>query len=182
MRNNNAFLKIVDHFWKKHCRDGPIWTSRLANNIYFFYLKAFSEAGNCRTLEFRPEKAFEGRRLINHVIRVVDVTMEEFCETMCFLEPDCVSINLDRRADVYGKYKCELNNVTHEGHEHEWRENQNQFYHAAEVRVIYFKDFAYIMVSHNWHTQKVYLKGNRFRNSCLKQILHCSKFYHQFDI
>ena len=41
--------------------------------------------------------------------------MEEFCETMCFLEPDCVSINLDRRADVYGKYKCELNNVTHEG-------------------------------------------------------------------
>nr|XP_058950979.1 uncharacterized protein LOC131778575 [Pocillopora verrucosa] len=93
---------------------------------------AFSEAGYCRTLEFRPEKAFEGRRLINHVIRVVDVTMEEFCETMCFLEPDCVSINLDRRADVYGKYKCELNNVTHEGHEHEWRENPNHFYHAAE--------------------------------------------------
>ena len=182
MRNNNAFLKIIDHFWKKHCRDGPIRTSRLANNIYFFYLKAFSEAGYCRTLEFRPEKAFEGRRLINHVIRVVDVTMEEFCETMCFLEPDCVSINLDRRADVYGKYKCELNNVTHEGHEHEWRENPNHFYHAAEVRVIYFKDFEYIMVSHNWHTQKVYLKGNRFRNSCLKQILHCSKFYHQFDI
>ena len=48
-----------------------------------------------------------------------------------------------------GKYKCELNNVTHEGHEHEWRENPNHFYHAAEVRVIYFKYFAYIMVSHN---------------------------------
>ena len=93
-----------------------------------------------------------------------------------------VSANLDKLMIGHGGYKCESNNVTHEGHEHEWRENPNHFYHAAEVRVIYFKDFAYIMVSHNWHTQKVYLKGNRFRNSCLKQILHCSKFYHQFDI
>ena len=64
--------------------------------------------------------------------------MEEFYETMCFLEPDCVSINLDRRADVYGKYECELNNVTHEGHEHEWRENPNHLYHAAEVRINIF--------------------------------------------
>ena len=95
--------------------------------------KEFSEADQCRTLEFRPEKEFDGKRLVNHVIRIVEVTVREFCETMCYMEPDCVSINLDKRAGGRGVYRCELNNVTHEGHEDELTNNASYFYHAAEV-------------------------------------------------
>ncbi|XP_022806742.1 uncharacterized protein LOC111343816 [Stylophora pistillata] len=92
----------------------------------------FSEADQCRTLEFRPEKAFNGKRLINHVIRIAEVMVKEFCENMCYVEPDCVSINLDNRVGRNRQYKCELNNVTHEGHEHDLKKEDNYFYRAAE--------------------------------------------------
>nr|XP_058960272.1 uncharacterized protein LOC131787202 [Pocillopora verrucosa] len=55
-----------------------------------------------------------------------------FCENMCYMEPDCVSINLDKRVSEHGEYKCELNNVTHERHEHDLKKEDNHFYHAAE--------------------------------------------------
>ena len=84
-------------------------------------------------MEFRPEKAFDGKRLINHVIRIAEVMVTTFCENVCYMEPDCVSINLDKRPDGDGKHKCELNNVTHEGHEDELKEQENYFYHAAEA-------------------------------------------------
>ncbi|PFX15215.1 Protein HEG-like 1 [Stylophora pistillata] len=94
--------------------------------------QGFSEADQCRTLEFRPEKAFNGKRLINHVIRIAEVMVKEFCENMCYVEPDCVSINLDNRVGRNRQYKCELNNVTHEGHEHDLKKEDNYFYRAAE--------------------------------------------------
>ena len=83
-------------------------------------------------MEFGPEKAFDGKRLINHVIRIAEVMVTTFCENVCYMEPDCVSINLDKRADGDGTYKCELN-VTHEGREDELKEEENYFYHAAEA-------------------------------------------------
>ena len=95
----------------------------------------FSDADQCRNLEFGPEKAFEGKRLINHVIRIAEVMVKKFCRNVCYREPDCVSINVENQADGDGKYKCELNNVTHEGHEDELKEEENYFYHAAEVSV-----------------------------------------------
>ena len=49
------------------------------------------------------------------------------------MEPDCVSINLDKRTDRNGNYKCELNNVTREGHKKDLREDQYFFHHSAEV-------------------------------------------------
>ena len=76
---------------------------------------------------------FAGKRLVNHRIRSIEVMEKRFCRALCFMEPDCVSINLDKRVDGSGNYKCELNNVTHEGHEHELREEENSFYHAAKV-------------------------------------------------
>lgn len=54
---------------------------------------------------------------------------------MCYMEPNCVSINLDKRVGGNGGYKCELNNVTHEGHEHELERKDHYLYHAAEVGV-----------------------------------------------
>ena len=86
-------------------------------------------------MEFRPEKAFEGKRLVNHTIRTVEITVSRFCENLCYMEPDCVSINLYTRGDGNGNYKCELNNATHEGHEEKLIEEEMYSYHAAEVNI-----------------------------------------------
>ena len=88
-------------------------------------------------LEFGPEKAFDGKRLINHTIRTVEITVSRFCENLCYMEPDCVSINLYTRADGNGNYKCELNNATHEGHEGKLIDQEMYSYHAAEVNITF---------------------------------------------
>ena len=67
---------------------------------------------NCCQLEFRPDHTLDGKRLKNHVIRTVDVMDGDFCETLCYMEPNCVSHNLKKEASENGKYKCELNNST----------------------------------------------------------------------
>ena len=74
--------------------------------IYYFHFKDVCVADQCRNLEFGPEKAFEGKRLINHIVRTVEMTVSRFCENLCYMEPDCVSIYLYTRGD--GNYKCEL--------------------------------------------------------------------------
>ncbi|XP_022805205.1 low-density lipoprotein receptor-related protein 1-like [Stylophora pistillata] len=89
-------------------------------------------ADQCRNLEFGPEKAFDGKRLINHTIRTVVITVARFCENLCYMEPDCVSINLYTPADGNGNYEGELNNVTHEGHEDKLIDREKYSYHAAE--------------------------------------------------
>ena len=73
--------------------------------------------------------------LQNHLIRVVEVKVARFCENVCYMEPDCVSINLDKREDENGNYKCELNNVTREGHNKDLMEDQDFFHHSAEARI-----------------------------------------------
>ncbi|PFX23046.1 Hemicentin-2 [Stylophora pistillata] len=59
-----------------------------------------------------------------------------FCENVCYMEPDCVSINLDKRVDGLGVYKCELNNATHEGPLDELTDHESYFYHAAESNCV----------------------------------------------
>lgn len=49
------------------------------------------------------------------------------------MEPYCVSFNLDKRTDGNEKYKCELNDVTYERHEEDWKEDENFFHVSAEV-------------------------------------------------
>ena len=69
------------------------------------------------------------------VIRIVEVLTMSFCDNMCYMEPDCVSINVHKQVSGHGGYKSELNNVTHERHEHDLEKKDDYFYHAAEVGV-----------------------------------------------
>ena len=116
---------------------------------YHFHFKDVCIADQCRKLEFGPEKAFQGKRLINHTIRTIEITVSKFCENLCYMEPDCVSINLYTRGDGNGYHKCELNNATHEGHEKKLIDQEMYSYHAGEVnvsfdlrvRVVYFVFF-----------------------------------------
>ena len=54
----------------------------------------------------------ENKAMKNHVIRSEKVLNEGTCRVLCYMEPNCVSINLGPSVD--GKRKCELNNATHE--------------------------------------------------------------------
>ncbi|PFX31501.1 Signal peptide, CUB and EGF-like domain-containing protein 2 [Stylophora pistillata] len=103
-----------------------IWADNHIPETYFW------DADQCRQLKFTPEKEFDNKRLKNHVIRIVEVMTINFCENMCYMEPNCVSINIEKRVGLHGGYSCELNNVTHEGHELELEKEENYFYHAAE--------------------------------------------------
>ncbi|CAH3133383.1 unnamed protein product [Pocillopora meandrina] len=50
----------------------------------------------------------------NHAIKSVEVPNEGSCRVMCYMEPNCVSINTGPVAG--GNQKCELNNATEENH------------------------------------------------------------------
>ena len=104
----------------------------------FIINEDFSSADQCRQLKFTPEKAFDGKRLMNHMIRVAEVMTKDFCKNVCFMEPDCVSFNLEKQVNGHGRYKCELNNITHERHEHDLKNEDHYFYRAAEVGVASF--------------------------------------------
>ncbi len=72
-------------------------------------------------------KAIEG-----HVIRTEQVSDEGSCRLQCYLEPNCVSINVgpfDERTQI-----CELNDETDESLSHlALVERQRYTYHAVEV-------------------------------------------------
>ena len=66
--------------------------------------------GECRDIVFKEPVA--NKAMKNHVIGSEEVPSEGSCRLMCYMEPNCVSINLGPL--VGGKHKCELNNATDE--------------------------------------------------------------------
>ena len=91
---------------------------------------------NCRYLEFKPTKAFDGQRLINHVTQIDVVKDKVLCKIRCFMEPDCVSYNLEKQpSGDNGAYKCELNDATHEGNEDDLVGEYDYFYHGSEASI-----------------------------------------------
>ena len=92
---------------------------------------------DCRQMDFKPTHTFDGKRLRHHVIRIDDVIDAAFCETLCYMEPDCVSYNLKKAVNTDGKYKCELNNSTFEGKRHKLETNSEYIYRGAKVHEAY---------------------------------------------
>ena len=72
---------------------------------------------------------------MNHVIRVHDPLMTDFCDMLCYMEHNCASYNLMRRSKPEGQ-RCELNNATHEGKENELEENPDYVYRGTKVGII----------------------------------------------
>ena len=87
----------------------------------------------CRIILFEepiPNKAIRG-----HVIRRLEVPNEGSCRVMCYMEPDCVSINV--RPSEGGKYKCELNNATVDENQLTFLDDRDTTYYLAiEVNVL----------------------------------------------
>ena len=62
----------------------------------------------CRSIIFK--EPVQDKVIKGHLIRAVEIPNRGSCDVMCYMEPDCVSINV--RPSYGGKYKCELNNAT----------------------------------------------------------------------
>ena len=69
-----------------------------------------SKDDECRDIMFKEPVA--NKAMKNHVISSAEVPSEGSCRLMCYMEPNCVSINLGPLEG--GKHKCELNNATAE--------------------------------------------------------------------
>ena len=71
----------------------------------------------------------------NHVIRSEEVPNEGTCRVLCYMEPNCVSINLGPLEG--GTHKCELNNVTDENQFFTFLKHEPSYtYLAIEVTVL----------------------------------------------
>ena len=74
--------------------------------VYLFLLKG----DDCRHIIFKEPVA--NRAMKDHVIRSEEVLNEGTCRVLCYMEPNCVSINLGPL--IGGRQKCELNNLSDE--------------------------------------------------------------------
>ena len=70
----------------------------------------------------------------NHVIRSTEVTNEGSCRVMCYMEPNCVSINVGHLEG--GKLICELNNATDEDQFVKFLVNKPSFTYSAIIEVL----------------------------------------------
>ena len=80
-----------------------------------------------------PNKAMTG-----HVIKNKDVPNEGSCRVLCYMEPNCVSINVGPLKE--GKHKCQMNNATAENQFDTYLVKMDKFtYVAIEVSHVMFK-------------------------------------------
>lgn len=74
------------------------------------------------------------KALNGHVIRTGKVTVEGSCRVECYLEPNCVSVNVGPYDE--GNYICELNSATDESATLSNLSNRKSYtYHGIEVRM-----------------------------------------------
>ena len=90
-------------------------------------------SGDCRTLALPSFFFFTDKRLANHIIRTEPVPHVQTCELLYYLEPNCASINFQNKADVDGKFNCELNNSTHRRHDDDFLDKNGYLYRGSDV-------------------------------------------------
>ncbi|XP_022787214.1 uncharacterized protein LOC111327321 [Stylophora pistillata] len=84
---------------------------------------------NCRQLDF--DLPIFGKILAKHVIRTIEVPDVPLCQLNCFLEADCVSVNV--RAANHSREKiCELNNKDANGHPEDLMVIHQSSYHGTK--------------------------------------------------
>ena len=64
----------------------------------------------CRSIIFK--EPIQERVLKGHLIRLLEVPHQGSCNVLCYMEPNCVSINVGPSQG--GNYICELNNASDE--------------------------------------------------------------------
>ena len=81
------------------------------------------------------EEPIPNKAIRDHVVSSEEVPYEGDCRMLCYLEPNCVSINV--RPSNEGKYKCELNNATAEENQLIFLQENDSYYLAIEVNSLH---------------------------------------------
>ena len=95
----------------------------------------FSDGG--RELYFPAHYFYAEKRLVNHWIKAMIVKDLDECEYRCYLDANCVSLNIKNK-DPNGTHECELNNSTHLEHDGNLTDNYLYYYRGAEVSDYHF--------------------------------------------
>lgn len=98
-------------------------------------------SGDCREMTFPGVKFFAGKRLVEHIIRTVQVRNKDMCEIWCYQEHNCVSFNLKVKASTAETFSCELNNATHLEQDGQFVSTKDYVYQGVEVRTILITRF-----------------------------------------
>ena len=128
--------KKTDYFFPLFYFDNNIHELVRDSQAQITYQTSLS-SGQCRNLRFINDP-IHGYRLMNHVIRTTDVSNEDICQMQCYLEPNCVSYNFNKKEEENGKHKCDLNKATYEHdneHSSSLTKNESYVYRGAEVNI-----------------------------------------------
>ena len=71
---------------------------------------------------------------MNHKIKTVQAKDMDQCDLLCYLDDDCVSLNIKNYRDSANQHECELNNSTHLEHDVDLTSDTAYFYRGAKVR------------------------------------------------
>jgi len=69
---------------------------------------------------------------VSHWAKNLTVNGLDECEYRCYLDANCVSLNIKNK-DLDGTHECELNNSTHLEDDSDLNDNQLYYYRCAEV-------------------------------------------------
>ena len=97
-----------------------------------------------RELYFPAYYFFAWKRLVNHTIISVSVKDLDECEYRCYLNANCVSLNI--RDHHNGTHECELNNSTHLEHDRHLKDSKLYYYRGAEVSGYHMFNFSFSVV------------------------------------
>ena len=135
MNENQVKIQTFVEFPKeRHCKVNPCSLHCLHTKILSNLSAVLATEPN-RFIIFKepiPDKV-----LPDHVIRTEKVANEGSCRVKCYLEPNCVSLNVGP-ADEGGR-TCELNNATDESPtKSNLKERQHYIHYAIEVCMLLY--------------------------------------------
>lgn len=99
-------------------------------DLYWDVTKYYVFPEKFRVLEFPSYFSFIGKRLINHMMRAMSDIDQDSCEWQCYLNNNCVSINLQFQ-ETNREY--ELNNSTHNERDDDLISADGYFYRGTEM-------------------------------------------------
>lgn len=86
---------------------------------------------------------------MNHTIKTLFVKNLDDCEYLCYMDDNCVSLNIKDKDPQSGTHACELNNSTHLEHEADLVKDPVFYYRGAKVMST-SKDIIMLLIRVKW--------------------------------
>ncbi|PFX11335.1 protein crumbs homolog 1-like, partial [Stylophora pistillata] len=83
----------------------------------------------CRSIVFK--EPIQDKVMKGHLIRLEEVPHQGSCNVLCYMEPNCVSINVGPSQAKGGNYICELNNASDESPGSSYLQSKEDYSHLS---------------------------------------------------